>query len=730
MGMNRYLAIMAAFLCMLSCTRESISGETEQFFAQFAEQPMPPSKATIAADGKFSWQPGDEIAVWYTSSSTSFSHYYNAQLTSGAGSQNATFTVSKNGIRTGYALYPASLADNSHPGLGGGSLRIVLPDTYTLADGTPSSQPMLAVNTAGENLSFYHLASLLRLTLNSVPVGTKYLRFTTDADISGAFLVTFPSTPAALPYVETEQSAQDGVQNSVTFVLPEALSAAASATLDIPHPQGSYSQFQVEALSADATTLLASASRTEGRIMSRGNWVAATLNLGGASCLASFTLTDLSSAIIPGELTTVNASVREIKLGGGTDMASGYTLEPVSVSEPGVVELIVRGNTVQVKALAPGTATIRVRAVKGDNSLTAESQVTVRPLDGVSVDVGREDMFTDWSRIISAKVISGSQEITSDELFTYEWELVPDATAQVALDGEGSSVLLKTGASTGSVTVRCTVRVKANPSLSLTGESRLTLINAQGICKGEFSVSTRDKVYFASGNLIYDIDNTQYKLCPDQLYAYSGVESMILPQYSTTYRDVFGRGVCVSGNDSYFSTHPIYIGSEATTRWDMLTKDQFDYIIKSRTTAKGQASTIGKTANARFMLAEVDGREGVILFPDSFVWPKEMAYPSRINAVAAPSYNRLTREQWEKYLESAGAVFLVGGMYGPITDYNTSTPAGPRMYDYRYICYRTKDWGYVGFNLYADTKYAYFTVDGSSADYRYMRVRPVRKITL
>lgn len=724
MGLSNRLLLGLALVGILACAREENTPVTEDIRADVSASPLP-AKAAIGSDGKFTWADGDRIAVWYASSTYQFSHYYEARLVSGAGTGTAVFRVEKNGERTGYALYPFDIADNKYPGLDAHRLRVVLPDEYRLFDGMPSPQPLVAENVAGSDLAFYHLASLLRMTLSNIPAGTRSLRVVCDKDICGPFRVTFPSGSGQHPYLETGESSDQGNHHSVLFTYDTALGSSQSAVLDVPLPQGVYSYFRVEALSDDKSSVLSAASSAEIRSFLRADKQELSFDLsGGASRLSSFSLSEITTSLLPGQYYPVNASVRQVRAGGGTENASGYRLEAASVSDPGVVELFVRDNAVRVRGLAPGKATILVKAVKGDDTLYAETEVRVSSIDGVSVCVDNGEAFTDWFKIIPAQVVSEGRDVTSDDLFTYEWELQPAGTTLATLEGEGSEVILRTGTTEGTVTVVCTVKCKSAPSISFTSRGDVSFTKAVGIKKSPFSVSATEQVYFAAGNLLQDNTTHQYFLCPSQTYAFLGVENLTLPPTTARRRDMFNNEVCTDFSSPYTSK-PIVVDGEETYGWEALSKAEVDYLLTARTTAAGRASRIGRLANARYILAEVDGREGLMIFPDVFFWPKELPAPDRVNAGVSPTTNRYTLAEWEKYLDSAGAVFLVGGLFGPITYSSGSS----MRFDYNHICYRTRDYGYFFFRLYSEPKYNYnSTIPEHHDDYRYMRVRPVKRI--
>ena len=97
--------------------------------------------------------------------------------------------------------------------------------------------------------------------------------------------------------------------------------------------------------------------------------------------------------------------------------------------------------------------------------------------------------------------------------------------------------------------------------------------------------------------------------------------------------------------------------------WRTLTNDEWKYVFYSR-----KASSVNGTANARFVMAIVVGKVGVILFPDNYVHPDCVMPPANINK-NSPAYkdnssynvsnwrNSYNASDWSQ-METAGCVFL------------------------------------------------------------------------
>jgi len=106
--------------------------------------------------------------------------------------------------------------------------------------------------------------------------------------------------------------------------------------------------------------------------------------------------------------------------------------------------------------------------------------------------------------------------------------------------------------------------------------------------------------------------------------------------------------------------NPITNGGNVADMWRTPTNDEWVYLINSRTTAAGTAPTINGTADARYAKAKLfETTRGLIIFPDTYVHPDGVAYPTGINAAGNTSWdgNQYSIDDWAK-MEEAGCVFL------------------------------------------------------------------------
>lgn len=281
--MKQYTFIAAMFLILTGCTREQIAQidsedsvdgvETVEVRAYIEPLDTRTSYANPSgtSSGTFSWSASDKIRLHLSDDTQQF-----LSILSSSGS-TATFLYSKKPgtvTRNGYALYPADPDDASQVAADVSSSPVVrLPAAYTVSDitsaGLDAELPLIAVNTEGSNLTFRHVAGLLRIRCDNVPAGTQTLVLTFDGrQVTGAFPVTNPATDA--PSISTTTAS--GGNNIVTFTVHSTglTVAANNVFLNVPLPCGSYTSFTVEAKSS-STNVLKTKTQPFAKTVNRGN---------------------------------------------------------------------------------------------------------------------------------------------------------------------------------------------------------------------------------------------------------------------------------------------------------------------------------------------------------------------------------------------------------------------------------------------------------------------------
>ena len=183
---------------------------------------------------------------------------------------------------------------------------------------------------------------------------------------------------------------------------------------------------------------------------------------------------------------------------------------------------------------------------------------------------------------------------------------------------------------------------------------------------GTFSVSADKQVTFSPGNLQYHPANNKWRFAENQTDYIGEANSNCSPTYNG-WLDLFGW----STSSTYFgvSTSQEYadysgsfvdwgtnkIGSDAPNTWRTLTKDEWEYLLNTRPNASSLKG-----------IAQVNGVNGLILLPDSWICPSGVTFKSGFHSNYGEDYYAeyqiFTAEQWPK-LEAAGAVFLPAAGY-------------------------------------------------------------------
>lgn len=215
-----------------------------------------------------------------------------------------------------------------------------------------------------------------------------------------------------------------------------------------------------------------------------------------------------------------------------------------------------------------------------------------------------------------------------------------------------------------------------------------------GALNGVFSVAPDKQVHFSQGNLQYSaagkhrtadgIAQGAWRFAENQ-YDIIGEENANISSRYEGWIDLFGwgtsgwdggavcyqpwsismenidyypggQGECSLADSLAFADWGVYNaisnGGNTPGRWRTLTKDEFEYLFLAR-----NASTVNGIPDARYAKAIVNGVQGIILFPDQYKHPDNIAFPEDINIDTADFVNVYSPSQWKK-MENAGVVFL------------------------------------------------------------------------
>ena len=255
-------------------------------------------------------------------------------------------------------------------------------------------------------------------------------------------------------------------------------------------------------------------------------------------------------------------------------------------------------------------------------------------------------------------------------------------------------------------------------SFTVTSDRTLVANFLQGAINGKFTINdSGDQVYFSQGNLQYQASTETWRFAENQ-WDYVGTQnppsgylaggtvvgsdnSNISQTYSG-WIDLFGWGTSGwdNGNEYYQpwdsqnngnSNHGFGYGPTDGTNysWVSLTgvyshadwgvhnaisngesvnwrtleggyqTGEWNYVINAR-----NASTVNGVVNARYAKAKVANVPGLILFPDSYTHPSEVAQPIGINETGNEGWNGNNYSETDFVLmQTAGAVFLPAAGY-------------------------------------------------------------------
>lgn len=189
----------------------------------------------------------------------------------------------------------------------------------------------------------------------------------------------------------------------------------------------------------------------------------------------------------------------------------------------------------------------------------------------------------------------------------------------------------------------------------------------EGATFGNFSVDGSNTVHFSQGNL-QRISGT---------WQFASHQYDVLGSWNSTSCDLFywettgnygSEENCITTSGT--SSDVVNWGDNITSgTWNTPSTTEWQYIFNTRST-----STVNGTANARFARGQVCGVNGVILFPNRYTHPTDVAQPVDINDgnnyIAWGTHNVYNNSSdWAK-MEAAGAVFLPAAGNRDGTDVN------------------------------------------------------------
>lgn len=170
---------------------------------------------------------------------------------------------------------------------------------------------------------------------------------------------------------------------------------------------------------------------------------------------------------------------------------------------------------------------------------------------------------------------------------------------------------------------------------------------------------------------IYELGAASLPLAPSGaaggLFSVSGSRQVFIASANLTSSGTFDNSPYATGD--LFSSEEAAAASFPAS-WRLLTGDELNYLFSARTAADGTVPSInGKSAI--YLKCKVNDVNGVLLFPDAFVWPPGAGAISKASGVNDWNDNFFATFTLEEFaaLEAAGCVFLpaAGSRTGGVT---------------------------------------------------------------
>lgn len=252
---------LAAFF-LNSCNNEDIvdgrySSEGNTTIVASFEGNVPSGRTSVSEDYKILWSQTDALGVYCADATTKFSPF---TYQSGAGTTTAEFTGNLETDKIpSFVIFPyqedMSVTDNT--------LTMKLPSSFSYTK--DSNGPMYAkvVENNLSKLSFFHMAPLIKLTINKIPAGATTFVLTASEYIAGNCEATVTDERPILKVKNDEKACK---KITVTF---EAGSTETSHEFYIPLPANTYASITAEL--TDGNSKLYFTKTLENRTLKRNN---------------------------------------------------------------------------------------------------------------------------------------------------------------------------------------------------------------------------------------------------------------------------------------------------------------------------------------------------------------------------------------------------------------------------------------------------------------------------
>lgn len=257
------LIVLSAFLLVLvGCQRAEIDYDgQETLTVQIADSRMETRTSFDSAEGKFKWNTGDEIAIYFSDATSGRYENYELNVVPDGSKATIVSSLPQKKVRSFYAVYPADAA--VAPGTNN-ALKVVLPSSYDISSLLAGGHedfvpvPMVAKNDPSSmRLDFVHVGGLLQIRCYKIKPEATTVKVTFDKDVTGTFTVSLPASGA--PFEPTISSTANTGKNVVTFTIASTDAGIGSGVnpliLNVPVPCASFGSVKVEAFDYSGASL-------------------------------------------------------------------------------------------------------------------------------------------------------------------------------------------------------------------------------------------------------------------------------------------------------------------------------------------------------------------------------------------------------------------------------------------------------------------------------------------
>ena len=353
-----------------------------------------------------------------------------------------------------------------------------------------------------------------------------------------------------------------------------------------------------------------------------------------------------------------------------------------------------------------------------------------------------EDILGEWSRptptavtpsaiAVTGITLDADATINLGETKTLTATVAPDNATDKTVSWRSEDETVATvadGVVTAVAAGTATITATANDGSGVKATCEVT-VKIPGLLAGKFTINdnaTNNQVQFSQGNLQYQASTQTWRFAENQ-YDYVGNAvgntTSTVRDSQADWIDLFGWGTAghsfASGYGEYYQpwatensdatkygptdgtssltgtyaqgdwgTNAISNGGNAeNSGWRTLTGGsggEWEWILGPSSSATPgtncrTSSTIGGTANARFVKATVHSTKGVIIFPDEITWNTTTmgTAPTTCNTTNNSFTYSPSDDNWTA-LETAGCVFLPAAGYRGFTTGTTVQSAGSR----------------------------------------------------